>query len=74
MSVSCQCCVLSGRGLCNWSIPRPEKSHRLSRVIVCDPETSRIWQPWPALGCCATVKKNLGHNLNINLTAYGLQL
>ena len=27
MSVSCECCVLSGRGLCDWPIPRPEESY-----------------------------------------------
>jgi hypothetical protein len=26
MSVSCECCVLSGRGLCDRPIPRPEES------------------------------------------------
>jgi hypothetical protein len=29
MSVSCECCVLSGRGLCDEPIPRPEESYRL---------------------------------------------
>jgi hypothetical protein len=29
MSVSCECCVLSGRGLCDELIPRPEESYRL---------------------------------------------
>ena len=28
MSVYCECCVLSGRGLCDGSIPRPEESYR----------------------------------------------
>jgi len=28
MSVSCECWVLSGRGLCNEPIPRPEESFR----------------------------------------------
>jgi hypothetical protein len=28
MSVSCECCVLSGRGLCDGLITRPEKSSR----------------------------------------------
>jgi hypothetical protein len=27
MSVSCECCVLSGRGLCDGPIPRPEESY-----------------------------------------------
>jgi hypothetical protein len=25
-SVSCECCVLSGSGLCDWPIPCPEES------------------------------------------------
>jgi hypothetical protein len=32
MSVSCECCVLSGRGLCDGLVPRPEESYRLWRV------------------------------------------
>jgi hypothetical protein len=34
--------VLSGRGLCDELIFRPEKSYRLCCVVVCDLETSRI--------------------------------
>jgi hypothetical protein len=33
-------CVLSGRGLCDELITRPEESYRLWRVVVCDHETS----------------------------------
>jgi hypothetical protein len=29
MSVCCECCVLSGRGLCDGLIPRPEESYRV---------------------------------------------
>jgi hypothetical protein len=29
MSVCCECCVLSGRGLCDGLVPRPEESYRL---------------------------------------------
>jgi hypothetical protein len=32
------CCVLSGRGLCDEVITRPEESYRLWRVAVCDHE------------------------------------
>jgi hypothetical protein len=32
--------VLSGRGLCDGLIIRPEESYRLWRVVVCDVETS----------------------------------
>jgi len=38
MSVSCECCVLSGRGLCDELITRPEESYRLWYVVVCDLE------------------------------------
>jgi hypothetical protein len=40
MFVCCVCCVLSGRGLCDDLITRPEESYRLWRVVVCDHETS----------------------------------
>jgi hypothetical protein len=33
--------VLSGRGLCDGFITRPEESYRLWRVVVCDQETSK---------------------------------
>ena len=33
-------CVLSGRGLCDEPITRPEESYRLWCVVVCDQETS----------------------------------
>ena len=36
----CECCVLSGRGLCDGLIIRSEESYRLWRVVVCDQETS----------------------------------
>jgi hypothetical protein len=38
MFVYCECCVLSGRGLCDGLIPRPEESYRLWCVVVCDHE------------------------------------
>ena len=36
MFVCCECCVLSGRGLCDGLITRPEESYRLWCVVVCD--------------------------------------
>jgi hypothetical protein len=57
--VCCECCVLSGRGLCDELITRPEESYRLWCVVVCDVETSRMRRPWPALGRSATKKKAL---------------
>jgi hypothetical protein len=41
MFVCCECCVFSGRGLCDGLITRPEESYRLWRVVVCDQETSK---------------------------------
>jgi len=38
MFVCCECRVLSGRGLCDELITRPEKSYRLWCVVVCDLE------------------------------------
>ena len=64
--VCCECRVLSGRGLCDELITRPEESYRLWCVVVCDLETSRIGAPyiydisnlrvngleWPRLAYC----------------------
>jgi len=41
MDVCCECCVLTGRGLCDGLITRPEESYRLWRVVECDHETSK---------------------------------
>jgi len=40
--------VLSGRGLCDGLITRPEESYRLWRVVVCDHETWRMRRLKPA--------------------------
>jgi hypothetical protein len=50
MFVCCQCYVLSGRGLCDRLITRPEKSYRLWRVVVCDQENSKTRRLKPATG------------------------
>jgi len=38
--------VLSGRGLCDELITRPEESYRLWCFVVCDLETSRMGAPY----------------------------
>jgi len=38
--------VLSGRGLCDELITRPEESYQLCCVVVCDLKTSRIGAPY----------------------------
>ena len=58
MFVCCECCVLSGRGLCDELITRPEESYRLWCVVVCDLENSWMRRPWPALGRSAIEKTN----------------
>jgi hypothetical protein len=57
-SVSWECCVLSGRGLCDELITRPEESYRTCCVVVCDRGTSKTRRPWLAIGRNATKKKS----------------
>ena len=38
--------MLSGRGLCDELITRPEESYRLCCEVVCDLETSRMGAPY----------------------------
>jgi len=72
MSVCCECCVLSGRGLFVGLITRPEESYRLRCVVVCDLETSWIRRLWPTGGSRAkrhyhnysTYVKNIQSTLN----------
>jgi hypothetical protein len=61
MSVCCEWCVLSGRGLCDGLITRPEESYRLWCVSnVCDQETStKRWGPGP-YKAVEPYKKNIG--------------
>jgi hypothetical protein len=58
MPVCCDCWVLSGRGLCDELITRPEESYRLWCVVVCDLETSWMRRPWFTGGCHARNKQN----------------
>jgi hypothetical protein len=50
MFVCCECCVLSGTGLCDGLITRPEESYRLWRVVVRHQETSKTRRLKPAKG------------------------
>ena len=56
MFVCCECCVLSGRGLCDGLITRPEESYRLRCVFLCDLGTSWMRSPWPTGGGCHATK------------------
>jgi len=51
LSVCCECCVLSGKGLCDEPMTCPEESYRMWCVVVCDLETSWLKRPWPTWGC-----------------------
>jgi hypothetical protein len=55
--LACGECCLSGSGLCDELITRPEESYRLWCVVVCDLETSWMRRPWPTGGCCAKNKQ-----------------
>jgi hypothetical protein len=50
MDVCCECCVLSGRGLCDELITRPEEFYRLWRVV-CDLQTLKEDAKSPLNGC-----------------------
>ena len=52
MSISCECCV-SGRGLCDGPIPRPEESYRMCVCVdECDRKATIMGRPWPTWDCC----------------------
>ena len=51
--------MLSGRGLCDELITRPEESYGLCCVVVCDLETSRMGAP-----CIYDISR-----LRVNLTS-----
>jgi hypothetical protein len=67
MSVCCECCVLSGRGLCVGLNTHPEESFRVCGVSACDLESSIMRTPWPT-GCVAPwYKKKLNFNASLPL-------
>ena len=57
MFVSCECHVLSSRGLCDELITHPEESYSLWCIIMCDLETSGMREPQTSLSCRATGPK-----------------
>ena len=68
MFVCCECYALSGWGLCDELITRPEESYRLWCVVVCDQETSKMRRPWPALGRSATENKQTNTKIRVVAT------
>ena len=74
MSVCCECCVLSGRGLCVGLITRPEESYRLWCVVMCDLETSWMRRSWPTGVCCAQINnKRWQHGWQNYVAVYCVQ-
>ena len=57
MFVCCECCVLSGRGLCDELITRPEESYRLWCVVVCDLENLKNGEAMTRFGSQRHSKK-----------------
>ena len=55
--VCCECCVLSGRGLCDELITRPEESYRLWCVVVCDLENLKNKEAMTRVGSQRHTKK-----------------
>ena len=63
MFVCCECCVLSGRCLCDELITRPEESYRVWCVVECDLENSWSRRPWSTGGCRAQNKQTNKQNV-----------
>ena len=58
--------MLSGRGLCDELITRPEESYRVWCVAVCDLETSRIGAPYVYIYDISSLRvKRDGHSLTL---------
>ena len=55
--VCCECCVLSGRGLCDELITRPEESYQLWCVVVCDLENLKNEEAMTRVGSQRHSKK-----------------
>ena len=58
MFVCCECCVLSGRGLCDELVTRPQESYRLCCVVVCDLENLKNEEAMTRVGSQCHRKKS----------------
>jgi len=60
---------LSGRGLCDELITRPEESYRLCCVVVCDLDTSRLGAPYIYIYDISNLRVNpSGRTVTLGLT------
>ena len=60
--------MLSGRGLCDELITRPEESYRLWCVVVCDLE--RKYRVYGKECMAGTASHNVSHSANIVITVF----
>jgi hypothetical protein len=63
MIVRCERSLLSGRGLCDGLITRPEESYRLCCVLGCDLGTSRMRRLKLIKGCKCRIEEEEEDNL-----------
>jgi hypothetical protein len=73
INVCRECCVWSGRGLCDELITRPEESYRLWCVVVCDLETSvmrRSQRHW--VSCAKYKQTNKQTMVLLNVTSVSI--
>jgi len=57
MFICCECCVLSGRGLCDELVTRPEESYPLCCVVECDLENLKNEEAMTRVGSQRHKKK-----------------
>ena len=65
MFVCCECCVLSGRGLCDELITRPKESYRLWSVVVCDLENLKNEEAMTRVGSQRHRKKKSYYSVDV---------
>jgi len=69
MSVCCECCVLSGRGLCDELITRPEESYRMcSRNLMNEEVLGHCERGGGLIGQKQTNKQSCIFQLRLNIT------
>ena len=74
MVVCFECCVLSGRGLCDGLITRPEQSYRLWCVLVCDLGTSRMRRLRLIKGCKCRIERETRLSVCLIFVWFGICL
>jgi hypothetical protein len=68
MSVSFECCVISG-SLYDEVFTRPEEYYRVCFVFECDCEASIMRRVWPIVGCCVMGQNKMSVNDELHVAA-----